>query len=60
MSQREELICAVCGHATFIMHRGKLHCRKFGAGRTDVVTTSERLHQLESALAPKSRRGAGG
>lgn len=56
MFERDELICAVCGHATFIMHRGQLHCCKCGAGTTDVLTTSASLHQLENAFEPKGRR----
>src|SRR5688572_29974908 len=54
MYERDEPICALCGHATFIMHRGELHCCKCGSVTTEVVTTSPRLQQLEGAFEPKS------
>jgi hypothetical protein len=56
MLEGDELICSVCGHTTFTMHRVQFHCCKCGAGTTDVVTTSASLHQLENAFEPKSGR----
>jgi tRNA(Ile2) C34 agmatinyltransferase TiaS len=56
MFERNELVCAVCGHTRFIVHRGQLHCSKCGAAMSDVMTTSACLHQLENGFEPRSRR----
>jgi hypothetical protein len=56
MLERDELVCVICGHTGFVLHRGQLHCSKCGAAMRDVVTTSPCLHQLVNAFEPKSRR----
>ena len=55
MLERDELVCAVCGHTVFILHHGQLHCSKCGAAMRDVVATSASLRQLETPLEPESR-----
>jgi hypothetical protein len=55
MIERDELVCAACGHTGFNRYRGQFHCSKCGAAMGDVVTTSACLQQLDNAFEPKSR-----
>jgi hypothetical protein len=58
--QRNELICLICNHTVFTVHRDQYRCCKCGGSTGERVTTSASLYQLENAFEPPTHRQSRG
>jgi uncharacterized Zn finger protein (UPF0148 family) len=52
MLKRRDVVCPVCGHAVFVVHRGHFHCCRCGANADEVITDSQDAKATETKVQP--------